>query len=115
MQWNVLSNTIMQKRFKEPIVLTGWPCELRYFWKYQHIWFQEFKFHEQVLVSVKYRLERSKTVWKKQNNFEKNSTDPLIITVHVRRTDYIEWMDRVDGDVLDTPYFAAAFKHYEKR
>ena len=62
-----------------------------------------------------FRIGHAIDTWKNKNKFEKNSSDPTIITVHVRRTDNIVLMKRYsEGNVPDVPYFKDAFEHYEK-
>ena len=115
MRYYSAERLIKQQQFKKPIVLNGYPCNLKRLWKHKQVWSQEFKFNNQTLISVKYRLKRAFKQWKEQNNFKVNSENPLTITVHVRRTDYPKMMNRLDGELPGKPYFSAAFKHYQDR
>ena len=115
MRWLTAEKMIKEGKFKTPIGLDGYPCEMTRLWKYQNIWSKEFKFNEQVMIKAKFRLMRAVDQWKQQNHFEAKSINPLIIMVHVRRTDYIKWLIRINGTVPDTSYFDAAFKYFTKK
>ena len=47
---------------------------------------------------------------------EKGKPAPMVIGVHVRRTDYESFMRKMTGDsVVGQAYFEKAFKYYRKR
>ena len=93
-----------------------WPCYIPRFWKYRDLFINETQFTPETKKSTKLRLLKSIGQWKKQNNLPNDSLDPTIITVHVRRKDYIKYMKKHgEGSVPDVSYFKAAFKHYTER
>ena len=58
------------------------------------------------------QLRSAILVWKKQTKNKINSKNPLVVTVHVRRKDYITYMRNKRGKILGKPYFENAFSYY---
>ena len=115
MLWHLAEKLIKKNKFNKPLSLGGYPCDITRLWNYQHIWRREFRFDYEVVTGAKIRLTKAIDQWKKQNNLDINSINPIVVMVHVRRTDYINWLIRIKGEVPDTPYFAAAFDYFTKR
>ena len=83
--------------------------------KYREIWQQEFVFRDEILNEVKKRFKYYVDVWKNRNNLPENSINPVVVTVHVRRTDYIDKMKGKEGDVVGRPYFKKCFEYFNEK
>ena len=114
--WRNIENMLKTGTFKEPMRIMYYPCHVPRFWKYRDHFIKETQFTPETKNSTKLRLLKSIEQWKKQNDLPTESPDPTIITVHVRRKDYIQYLKwRGEGSVPDISYFKAAFKHYTER
>ena len=116
MLWNELYDIVKsKKKTKYPLLLGGFPHHFGMLYKYRRIWQNEFVFKDDVLTKVKKRFQYYINVWKNRHNLTENDNNPVVITVHVRRTDYVVKMKEKEGDVVGRPYFKKAFEYFNKK
>ena len=111
-----LQSLVKKKKFNSyPLLLGGYPCNFTMIFNFRNFWRYEFQVRDEILANAKNRLNKHIDIWKSRNHMAKTSIDPVVITVHVRRTDYINHMKERDGDILGKSYFAKAFTYFKKR
>ena len=114
--WTLLEYFAIKEKFKEnPHLLGGYPCHVGKIYQYRSIWRKEFKVSDKTMTIVKKRLRKNINVWKKRFNKDESSADPIVVTVHVRRTDYIKHLKKLGGNIVGKSYFASAFAYLREK
>ena len=115
-KWTTLRHQVKFGRVKSyPLLLGGYPCHVSLFFQYRYLWHKEFKVHEKTLEIVKNRLRKHINIWKERLGYKQWSNDPYVITVHVRRTDYVKKLQHLGGNVVGKDYFINAFAYFKKK
>ena len=104
-----------EEKMNKSLLLGGYPHNFDILFKYRHILQKEFVFKDEILTKVKKRFQYYIDVWKNRNNLPENGTNPVVVTVHIRRTDYIDKMKEKEGDVVGKPYFEKAFEYLNEK
>ena len=72
-------------------------------------------FNNTIMANSKAKMRKHINMWRNRTKVNRNGKDPVIVTVHVRRDDYIEYMRTKGGHVMEKPYFSAAFAYFTKK
>ena len=97
-------------------VLGGHACNITILWEFRHFFLQEFKFNKSIMKHNEIRFKTAIKKWKNKTKREDENIDPVVVTVHVRRTDYISYLKRTNiGEVMGVPYFKNAFSYFIKK
>ncbi|XP_047501660.1 uncharacterized protein LOC125047484 isoform X2 [Penaeus chinensis] len=99
----------------------GYPCNVERFWKYRDTWRKEFAFSDTIRQKNRQRMKKVLEQWRsRQGNVTKEDgkeANPVVVGVHVRRTDYIKYLAMKTGG--GTPpglrYYSNAFEYYRKK
>lgn len=117
--WDRLDNLLQTNRLHEPAFSGGFPCDARRLWRYRDIWKKEFSFAKRINDTAQKRLQESLTKWKSRQESEPSngrSGGPLVVGVHVRRTDYVTYVKRTTGgNVVGQSYYHKAFQYFRQK
>ena len=97
-------------------LMGGSPCDHDDFWEYREQIRKDFDFKDEIRNVANKELQRAISQWKNQTGNLQNSENPIVVTVHVRRGDYVGYLQwRNKGDVVGKPYLSKAFDFMMKR
>ncbi|XP_076044495.1 galactoside 2-alpha-L-fucosyltransferase Sec1-like [Oratosquilla oratoria] len=103
------------------VTVTDVPCNFHQFWKYRKDFIKEFKFTPEVNQVARERQVKIIDQWRKQvrNKNDINITKkemPVVVGVHVRRTDYARFLNvTIGGKLIEANYFHTAFNWTRRR
>lgn len=116
------------RALKGPMALSQYPCNVTKIWPHRSRMRSEFTFSQTIQDRASERLQKAIGVWQMRNvNItkerngggldEKSSTAaPLVVGVHVRRSDYQDFFrKRTGGDIPGVPYFEKAFVYFREK
>lgn len=112
-----------------PNAISQYPCNMAKLWSYRSFMRKEFTFSKAIQDTAKERLQEAISAWRAKNinntkvemrrtvdGRVRKITEPLVVGVHVRRTDYMMFFEkRTGGSVPGTSYFEKAFDYYRKK
>ena len=107
-------NRLNKSSLRQPVSIGGFPCYPPNLWPHRQLWRHEFNFTKEIRAKTKQRIDNAIVKWKQNKNIT-SKINPIIVTVHVRRKDYITYMSKFKGRVLTSSYFRNAFEYYTKR
>lgn len=99
----------------------GYPCNVERFWKYRDTWKKEFAFSDTIRQKNRQRMKKVLEQWRsRQGNVTREGgkeANPVVVGVHVRRTDYIKYlaMKTGGGAPPGLKYYRNAFEYYRKK
>ncbi|XP_042212574.1 galactoside alpha-(1,2)-fucosyltransferase 2-like [Homarus americanus] len=110
--WNYAKSEMAAAGLLGPrlFLLTDWPFETQLFDTYRQEVVKEFKFAPHIKEEAENFLRG--IVMKEQ---DKDPTPPVLVGVHVRRTDYVEFIKKYEGKVPGEVYFRRALQYYRHK
>lgn len=95
------------------LMIAGFPHDVEHFYKYNSEIFKEFTFNKSLLQCSQEFLQNVKL---KHSFHNQTGKEILLVGVHVRRTDYKEWLAKWENAKLVTPgYLARAMDEFRRR
>lgn len=101
--------------------IVGYPCDMGRLWKYRATWKKEFAFSDSIRQKNQQRMNKVLQVWRQRQGNSTNQNggevNPVVVGVHVRRTDYIKYIARKTGGGAPPglKYYNNAFEYYRKK
>ncbi|XP_068201237.1 galactoside alpha-(1,2)-fucosyltransferase 2-like isoform X2 [Palaemon carinicauda] len=113
--WHNVHLLVMKKKLLHPIIIGGYPCNASILWHHRATWRREFTFASGIAKKARKEIQSTLKNWKIINGLNR-TLKPLVIGVHVRRSDYISYLKQTTGGkVLGAEYFQRAFQFFREK
>ena len=104
--YNLLEKSQRRKLAKNGVFIEGYPTSVSLFHRLQHYIKKEFKFKPTILQSAQKKLSE---LLNGRRNF-------ILVGVHVRRTDYQQFLEgRFNAQLVGASYFSRAMEYFRKK
>lgn len=113
--WKDISLLVKNKKLEHPIIIGGFPCNASVLWHHRDTWRREFTFAPTITKKALGQIQKTLKSWKARRGTN-SGLDPVVVGVHVRRSDYIAYLKKnTGGDVLGPEYFQRAFQLFRDK
>ncbi|XP_064117864.1 uncharacterized protein LOC135223332 [Macrobrachium nipponense] len=113
--WQNISSLVKNKKLERPMIIGGFPCNASVLWHRRDTWRREFTFAPTITKRALRQIQKTLANWKVRRGTNRGK-DPVVVGVHVRRSDYISYLKRnTGGNVLGPRYFQRAFQWFRDK